>query len=305
MMIETALNQYFQEARSGLLENVKSQVTIKNSELTWKVFLKRHPLIYMEEFTPELFRSYLHYLEFERKLAPMTIKTYRKNLSVFLYWCVSKRYIPDNPLKGVRGPKIKHDIPKYYTDDQVEKVMRALDLDTKTYFEKLRNKAMFTVLTLVGLRRGELLNLKVADINFEVGTLLVQASTSKSRTSRVIPMPIALTNVLRDYIMLRKEYAHVLCSDLWVSSRGDGRRFTEHGFKHLTERLTKVVGFQVRPHWFRHTCATYAYADSRDIVAVQKMLGHSDISTTMIYTNALLQNVRQVVESSRLNPICF
>lgn len=303
MKIESALSQYFQEAQAGMLDTIKSQVTVKNSRLTWKLFLKKYPVVYMEELTEELFRKFLAHLEFERKLSPMTIKTYRKNISAFLYWCVNKRYLHHNPIKNVKGPKIKHDIPKYYSEEQIEKVMRALDMDTKTYFEKLRNKAMFTVLALVGVRRGELLNLKLQDINFETATLVVQASTSKSRTSRVIPMPIALTEILRQYVEARKTAADVYCSYLWVSSLS-GERLTEHGFKHITERLTKVVGFNVRPHSFRHSCATYTYAATRDIVAVQKMLGHTDINTSLIYTNVLPENVRQAVESSSLNRLC-
>lgn len=62
---------------------------------------------------------------------------------------------------------------------------------------------------------------------------------------------------------------------------------------------------KVFPHSLRHSCATYAYAASKDIVAVQKMLGHADIATTMIYTNVLPENVRNAAESSRLNALCF
>lgn len=303
MKVETALAQYFQEARSGMLDTIKSGVTVKNSDLTWKLFLRKYPVVYMAELNEELFRKFLSHLELERHLSPMTIRTYRKNISAFLYWSVRKRYLFSNPIKDIKGPKIKHDIPKYYTEEQIEKVMRALELDTKTCFEKLRNKAMFTVLALVGVRRGELLNLKISDINFETATLLVQASTSKSRTSRVIPMPIALTDILRKYIQERKRHADPLCVYLWIS-QSSGVRFTEHGFKHVTEKLTKAVSFNVRPHSFRHSCATYTYAATQDIVAVQKMLGHTDISTTMIYTNVLPENVRSAVEGSKLNGLC-
>ena len=102
----------------------------------------------------------------------------------------------------------------------------------------------------------------------------------------------------------RSGFAHDDCNDLWVSLN-TRKRLTEHGFKHITERLSRVVGFSVRPHSFRHSCATYAYAATQDIVAVQKMLGHTDIGTTMIYTNVLPENVRNATESSRLNALCM
>ncbi|MFA6475662.1 MAG: tyrosine-type recombinase/integrase [Patescibacteria group bacterium] len=304
MKIKFALGQYFGEARGGQLDSIKSLVTIKNSEETWRMFLKKHPVEYLDELTEPLFRSFLHYLEFERKLAPMTIKTYRKNISAFLYWCVRKRYLPENPIKYVKGPKIKHDLPKFYTEEELEKIMRAVQLDDKPYFERLRNEVMFMVLLLVGVRRGELLSLKTSDVNFETASLTVRAITSKTRTSRSIPMPSILTGKLRAYVDERSRFALATSDDLWVSLN-TRQRLTEHGFKHITERLSRVVGFNVRPHSFRHSCATYAYAATQDIVAVQKMLGHTDIGTTMIYTNVLPENVRNATESSRLNALCM
>jgi len=303
MKIKFALDQYFHEAKSGQLDSIKSPVTIKNSEETWKMFLRKYPVEYMSELTEALFRKFIAYLEFDRKLAPMTVKTYRKNISAFLYWCVRKRYLSRNPIKEVKGPKIKYELPKYYTEEQLGKIMRAVELDNHSYFERIRNQAMFTVLLLVGVRKGELLGLKLTDVNLDNACLTVRAATSKSHTSRSIPMPLNLTATLRKYLEERNKIARSECDDLWVSQLSRDR-FTVHGFKHVVERMTKAVGFNVRPHSFRHSCATYAYAATQDIVAVQKMLGHTDIGTTMIYTNVLPENVRNATESSRLNALC-
>ncbi len=302
MRLSTLLDRYFHEAESGMLDNVKSPETIKSTRWTWKMFLSMYDVIYLSDLNEDLFRVFLAHLEFKKKLAPHTIKTYRKNISVFLYWCVRKGYLTKNPIVEAKGPKIENNIPKIYTEEQIDQVFRAIDLEPKSYFERLRNQAIFAVLALTGVRKGELLGLSLSDIDFDNACLKVQASTSKSNVERMIPMTPNLIMLLRKYITERGKYAKPSCDNLWISHL-TGIGFTKHGLKHLTEKLSHVVGFSVRPHWFRHSFATYTYAATQDIIAVQKLLGHKNLEITMVYTNVLPENVRYAIERNKLNAL--
>lgn len=300
MQIHDVLNSFYRD----LEINGRSKATVRNQKLTWQLFLKKFPISNVSELSEALLRRFFLWGSHERKWKTMTIISHRKNISVFIVWCLHKKrgYLTENPLTEIKKPRHERKVPRHYTKEQLETVMYAVDRESKTHFERIRNQALFATAMLVGVRRGELLNLRVQDINFHANQLLVKAETSKVRQERIIPMPLNLVQALQKYLAVRDDFADPKCPYLWVSAK-TRQKLSDDGLKHVTAKISDATGFRVKMHSLRHSCATYAYAASKDILAVQKMLGHADIGTTMIYTSVLGENTREAVELSPLNDL--
>lgn len=300
--LETALNQFYQDARTGHTIQVKSEQTIKNIQTTWKLFLQVNTIDYCEQVTEAALRRFFSWGHKERKWKPMTNLSHRKNLSVFIRWTINHDYLRKNPLYKIPKPKHLKRLPKHHTDKEVEAIFTAIDLLSKSYFEQIRNKAIIGVAALAGLRRGEVMNLTLNDINMESRQILVKAETSKSRSERYVPIVQRLHDFLKSYLAVRDDYAKEGCRALWVSVT-TGNQLSLYGLAHVIDLISKDVGFRVKMHSLRHSYGTYTYAGCHDIKAVQENMGHTDLSTTMIYVNSLSEDKRQAAEMSRLNQI--
>jgi site-specific recombinase XerD len=207
-----------------------------------------------------------------------------------------------NPLEQIPPPRLPQRVPKHHTLKEIEAMFDSIALLSLTQFEEARNKAIVGVGALAGLRRGELINLKLSDVNMESKQLLVKAETSKSRKERWVPIVHRLDNLLQDYLRLRGQRAEDSCHALWVSSV-TGKPLTTHGLAHIVGKVSDDVGFKVKLHSLRHSYGTYSYAGSHDIKAVQENMGHSDLATTMLYVNSLSQDKRDAAEMSPLNKV--
>lgn len=139
------------------------------------------------------------------------------------------------------------------------------------------------VLTLTGIRKEELLGLRICDVDLESKFMVIRAETSKSKRTRIIPINSELSMYLEDYLLCRKEYTE---SSFWVSGTLD-RSFTEHGAKHLINLLTKVTKINCHLHRFRHTFATNYYKQTHDIVGLKKLMGHQSFKMTISYLRSL------------------
>lgn len=302
--IEDALKQFYQDCAVGHSIQEKAPITIKNIQSTWNLFLKVTPLEYCEQVTEAALRRFFRWgaEDPKRKWMPMTIRSHRKNLSVFIRWAVDRKYMPNNPLRRIPKNKLPQRVPKHHTEKEIEAMFDGIGLTSTNYFEETRNKAIIGMAALAGLRRGELINLKLSDINMETKQILVKAETSKSRKERWVPIVHRLDNLLTEYLKVREQHRKDGCQKLWLSAV-TGKELTESGLEFITKKISDIVGFKVRLHSLRHSYGTYTYAGCHDIKAVQENMGHSDLSTTILYVNALSQDKRHAAEMSPLNRV--
>lgn len=285
------------EFQDGTLPR-RSAATLQSYRDSFSLLLKFFPVKKVDELSEGVLRQFLLRGEREREWKASTIVTYRKNLSPFFHWCVERGLLEEHPLQRIPSPPLVKNLPEYYTQEQMETILYHVNMNAQTDFERARNVALFGVLAMAGLRKGELLNLKVTDIDWENSAIRVRAETSKSRTARSVPMCFRLRELLENYIRARDKRGVTLLW-LWVSYHGRNR-FTVNGLKHLTRKIADRTGLKIKPHKFRHTFATQMYMGSNDILSVQRALGHREITTTMIYTQV---NQKQVQASLEKNPI--
>jgi integrase/recombinase XerD len=215
----------------------------------------------------------------------------------FFRWATRQNLLLANPAADLRLPKRPSRLPRYTLSvSEVEKVLEGCDVTTLL---GVRDRAVLEVLWATGLRRAEVINLCLWDVQWEKGTVFVRQG--KGHKDRVVPISARALSWVRRYVdEVRPRYA--LPAD-------EGRLFlSDSGLPFLPARLTRAVrqrilnaGVEAKGaacHLFRHACATQMLEGGAEIRFVQELLGHADINTTQIYTRVSIAKLKAVYEAT-------
>jgi site-specific recombinase XerD len=271
--------------------------TLRGYKASFDLLLKFKPEMSIKDLKPETMTGFFSWLENRQRtvgkgiakkgVKNSTVATYRNKLSKFFKWLQDRKLLRQDPFLGVPYPHVIYSDRKFLKKENVEKIFTTLgfNIDWSSSFIKRRNIAMYTVLLHCGLRKGELIGLKLLDIDFDHTELLVRAETSKSKIDRYIPLNSKVTTALKEYIEERRK-GHYTTPYLWVSEQGD-RPFTLDGFKHLNQKVEASSGVDFHPHQFRHTFAVNMLHSGTDAFKLKQLMGHADIRMTAAYLRAL------------------
>ena len=193
--------------------------------------------------------------------------------------------IKENPSLLIQGPKVGRPLPKVISQKDVEALLAAPDRNSRL---GLRDGAMLELLYATGLRVSELINVKKE--NWHDGWLVVRGKGGKER---LVPYGDQARDLVAKYLNTR---LHKDSPYVFLSSRG--KPMTRQNFWDRVKRYAKQAGIgkSVSPHTLRHAFATHLLMHGADLRAVQVMLGHSDITTTEIYTHIAQERLRQIHE---------
>ena len=218
-----------------------------------------------------------------RKLVNKKARTKAHYLTVFnsfYSFLVKENIIAINPCENIKMPKLEKKLPEYLSVEEVDKL---LDIKTNTVYEK-RNKAMLEMLYGTGVRISELINLTMSNIFLEDKMIKVFGKGSKER---IIPINTYALDCLADYLQFgRSALLGTKTSEyVFISSRRT--KITRQAFFKIIKKLCEEAGIKknISPHILRHSFATHLLHNGADLRIVQELLGHSDISTTQIYTH--------------------
>lgn len=220
-------------------------------------------------------------------------KSLQRELSAmrsFFRFLLKKENIPLNPAQHVKAPKQERKLPKVLDVDQVAGFLEA---GADSWLE-IRDRAIFELFYSSGLRLSELTSLDLSDIDLKDRTLIVRAG--KGGKSRVLPIGSKAIEALEKWLALR---ADLQCPDeaaLFLSARRT--RLKQRSIQQRLERWCqkKGVAEHMHPHMLRHSFASHLLESSRDLRAVQELLGHSNIGTTQIYTHLNFQHLAEVYD---------
>ena len=218
-------------------------------------------------------------------------KTVSRNISClrsFYKFLIIEKIVSYNPMENIELPKINKSLPKTLDEEDVDLL---LDIDLKDSYA-YRNKAMLELMYATGLRVSELVNLKVQDVDLDMDLVRVMGKGSKER---IIPIGDYALYYLKIYIddyrnnMLKKEY----CDYLFLNNHG--KQITRQGFFKILKEIAYIKGInkEISPHTLRHSFATHLLNNGADLRSIQELLGHSDISTTQIYTHVSNRQLRE------------
>jgi len=212
--------------------------------------------------------------------------------SFYSYWQQQGK-IKQNPAVGVSAPKRDKPLPKMLTADQLGILLDSVPTQHNAWL--VRDKAMFELLYSSGLRVAELASLNCSGldlVNDEVRVL------GKGNKERVVPVGRKAKTALQAWLAIRNSEIPQSSQALFVDRKGQGI-----SIRNIQKRLSKLaadigLGVHVTPHMLRHSFASHVLESSQDLRAVQKMLGHADISTTQIYTHLDFQHLAQVYDDA-------
>jgi len=229
------------------------------------------------------YRSIIEYLSFCRKtgISSRTAARYLSAIRSFYNFMIKEGIIDIDPLAKVESPKITMYLPEYLTIEEVELLLSSVDDNSPA---GIRDKAILELMYSSGLRISEVVNLDINHVDMEEKFLLILGKGSKER---VVPFGEKAYILLERYvnearpILLKKK----LTSALFLNYRGE--RLSRKGIWKMIKAYARKTGIKknIKPHTLRHSFATHMIQNGADLRMVQELLGHSDISTTQIYTH--------------------
>jgi len=233
--------------------------------------------------------SYLAW-RFAQHAQPRSAARYTSTLKRFYRYLLRENLITADPTLNLDSPKLPRSLPKSLTEADVERLLDSANAETPL---SLRDRAMLETLYATGLRVSELVGLKLTALNINDGVLRV---TGKGNKDRLVPLGEEAVEWLRRYLAdARPPLMEKNLSDaVFVTARGDG--MTRQAFWYLLKRRARAAGIErpLSPHTLRHAFATHLLNHGADLRVVQMLLGHSDISTTQIYTHVARERLKQL-----------
>lgn len=271
-------------------ERKLSNETVKNYEYDLNKFISYLKENHINSFNKVTVGNIENYLKYISNLNSRSISrniTSINNLFIFL---LKEKRVKKNPCEFIDRPKIKKSLPDTLS---VEEVSNLLDIPLKTKYD-YRNKAMLELMYGSGLRVSELISLTMRNIDLENDIVRCLGKGSKER---IVPINDYSMYYLKLYIDKRNLFLINGFND-YLFLNNHGKQITRQGFfKNLKKiLLEKGIKKNVTPHTLRHSFATHMLSGGADLRSIQILLGHSDISTTKIYTHISKEKIKRDYE---------
>ena len=237
----------------------------------------------IEEVDRVYINSFVRTLK-ERKLAPSSIIRKVASLRGFFKWATSMGVLDKNPASTLEQPKVPQRLPKVVSIKDIEAILHC-ELSTLEH-------VIIELLYSCGLRVSELVNLKVSDVDLNSKYVRCFGKGSKER---IIPMGEVAKKVLKEYMQSRE----IIIKKHGLNSRKllileDGRFVNRQYVYSLIHARGKIINKNISPHTLRHSFATHLLENGADLRVVQELLGHSDVSTTQLYTHISKKRLKEV-----------
>lgn len=286
------LNRYIDEYLTYLkIERGLSDASIssyKQDLKQYSQYLTDENVTGVEQITAEILVTFLQFLSLSGK-SNKTIRRIQSTLRNFHQFLQLEQVIDTNPALRLNTPKEERELPVVLSVEEMETLLHSPDSTA----QGIRDNAIMELLYASGLRVSELINLKLGDLNLDMGFIRVYGKGDKER---IVPTTEYVADKLNNYIknqrltLLKHENTDIL----FLTNRGKG--FTRQGLWKTIKKYVLISGINknITPHTFRHSFATHLIENGADLRAVQEMLGHSDISTTQVYTQISASKIREM-----------
>lgn len=280
-----AYENYLTKVKQASANTVSSYMRDIRQYVAW---LNENEEIEVLEATQQNIADYLSWLEEEGK-SGATVSRSLASLRNFYAYAVSTGFLEATPVVEIRVDRGEKKVPNFLTSKEIELLLaQPVCVDAKGY----RDKAMLEVLYATGIRVTELINLNIHDVNPEVGII----KCTGSRKARAIPLYPAAKKALAAYVdnvraaMLADPDEEALFVNV------NGSRMSRQGFWKLLKHYqnTAHIDKEITPHKMRHSFAVHLLENGADVNSVQELMGHSDISSTQVYTNMINPKLKSV-----------
>lgn len=240
----------------------------------------------------QMLRSYIVDLKKDDNMENRSINRKMSALRSFYKFCLREGVIEISPMQGIKSMKQPKELAKFVPEQDMEKVRFEGDGDFKT----VRDELLFELLYQTGMRQAELRGLKDGDIDKQLLQLKVLGKRNKER---IIPISHEMSDMIESYKIVRDEqFPERDNVNLLVNDKGGtmSSYFVYQVVHRILEGVTTLK--QKSPHVLRHTFATHMLNDGADIRAIQKILGHSSLSSTQIYTHNTIEQLKKIYQQA-------
>lgn len=288
IMIERSVSEYitFLKIEKGL--SSASIESYKQDLKHYLNYLEDNNITRADEITTEVIVSFLKSLR-DKGMSAKTVTRIQSTLRNYHQFLLNENLSSHNPATRLLAIKEEKKLPEYLTVEEMETLLNTPD----DSLAGKRDKAMMELLYASGIRVSELIGIDITEVNNNMGFIRVRGKGSKER---IVPITDYVARLLDEYIndirvqLLKDDNT----SRLFITNRGKG--FTRQGLWKTIKKYEMLSGIdrRITPHTFRHSFATHLIENGADLRAVQEMLGHSDISTTQIYTQISASKIREM-----------
>ena len=230
--------------------------------------------------------QYISFL-FQRKIRSSSVNRKISSIKSFYIFLVKRNFVKNSPLNDLVTPKQEKYLPESMSETEVDKLLNSPDVSNKI---ENRDKAMIEMLYATGMRISELVNLKLTDVDMKRCVVKVFGKGSKER---LVPFGETALDSLRSYLNEREQSSS---KEIFLSNRG--KKMTRVAFWQRVKiyLIRENLKNSISPHTLRHAFATHILNRGADLRSVQLLLGHSDLSTTQIYTHIAKQRLSDVLK---------
>ena len=230
--------------------------------------------------------QYISFL-FQRKMRSSSVNRKISSIKSFYIFLVKRNFVKNSPLNDLVTPKQEKYLPESMSEAEVDKLLNSPDVTNKI---ENRDKAMIEMLYATGMRISELVNLKITDVDMKRCVVKVFGKGSKER---LVPFGETALDSLKSYLNDREQSSS---KEIFLSNRG--KKMTRVAFWQRVKiyLIRENLKNSISPHTLRHAFATHLLNRGADLRSVQLLLGHSDLSTTQIYTHIAKQRLSDVLK---------
>lgn len=238
-------------------------------------------------------RGFLAHLQ-GKKLSRRTIARKLSAIRSFYKYLVIEGVVDNNVAKDVTTPKLSKELPHFLYSDEIKALLEAPSEDVFG----IRDKAILELLYATGMRVGELVALKVSDLNFGANYIIVYGKGSRER---IVFFGQKAASSLEKY--LKKSRPFLLeegcpCDFLFLNK--NGKKISDRSIRRIVDKYVRLtcLNSKTSPHTLRHTFATHMLNNGADLKTVQELLGHVSLSTTQIYTHVTKERLKEVYDKT-------
>jgi len=245
------------------------------------------------DVTYDEIRFYLMYLKDKRKDSNSSIDRKLSSLRGFYKFLAGKKKISSNPFSLVNGLKKAKKLPRYFEYNELEELFEVPDLSTPL---GQRDRLLLEALYATGVRVGELVKIKVKDIDLSSRTILI---LGKGNKERIVTYGDYCSEILEQY--LKDGYLELnKKSSEYLFLNNNGGELTERGVRFILDKIIEKTSLNknISPHMLRHSFATHLLNEGCELTTVQKLLGHESIKATQIYTHVTTDRLKEVYYNS-------
>lgn len=284
----------YEEEFLNYLKNIRlySKKTVASYEYDLKdyaLFLEKNNLTIKDDNDKTL-KLYLNYV-YDKKISNKSISRHLSSLRTYYDFLKKENIVTENIFKNVKNPKIEKTIPNFISHDKLNEIFTSFN-DSNL---DIRNRLVIELLYATGLRVGELVNIKIKDIDFGAQSIKVLGKGSKER---YVFYNNTTKEVLKKYLVVRKKLQKKANDYLLLNDKGTPIK--EASVRKIIQTTLMKCGIKskITPHTFRHTFATDLLNQGLDLVNVKELLGHASLNTTSIYTHITNDRIKEVYQNT-------